>query len=166
MNTVYLDSPLGRLRLTAQNGRLSRVDLLHAPEEQQPMPDAVMEAAACQLKEYFAGARRVFELPLAPQGTAFQQAVWQALACVPYGTVVTYAQLAAVIGQASACRAVANAVGKNPLLILLPCHRVVAGNGIGGFSAGLDVKRWLLHLEQIDFAENTRFPEKYFFTFD
>ena len=98
-------------------------------------------------------------------GTAFQQAVWTALRRIPYGKVTTYGALAAAIGRPTACRAVANAVGKNPVLILLPCHRVVASGGIGGFTGGLHLKRRLLSVESIEIAEKTPFSEKFLFTF-
>lgn len=163
MSVQYLQSPLGLLRLSAQDGALYEI----APAEMagEESPDAATREAARQLEEYFAGKRKEFTLSLAPRGTAFQKDVWAALARVPYGSVVTYAQLAAASGRPSACRAAANAVGKNPLLVVLPCHRVVASDGLGGFSAGLDRKRWLLHHEQVDFSEKRRFEQKYFFTF-
>lgn len=153
MSVQYLRGPLGLLRLSAQDGALYEIAPVETAGEESP--DTATREAARQLEEYFAGKRKEFTLVLAPQGTAFQKDVWAALARVPYGSVVTYAQLAAA----------ANAVGKNPLLIVLPCHRVVASNGLGGFSAGLDRKRWLLHREQVDFSEKRRFEQKYFFTF-
>lgn len=163
MSVQYLRGPLGLLRLSAQDGALYEIAPVETAGEESP--DTATREAARQLEEYFAGKRKEFTLVLAPQGTAFKKDVWAALARVPYGSVVTYAQLAAAAGRPAACRAAANAVGKNPLLIVLPCHRVVASNGLGGFSAGLDRKRWLLHREQVDFSEKRRFEQKYFFTF-
>ena len=157
MSVQYLASPMGVLRLWAREGKLRQIELVPAAE--QDFPDAVTEQAASELQEYFAGKRTEFTVAALPCGSAFQQRVWSALSRVPYGRVVTYGALAAAIGQPSACRAVANAVGKNPLLILVPCHRVVAAAGLGGFSAGLEAKRILLALEGV------QIEEKFFFTF-
>jgi O-6-methylguanine DNA methyltransferase len=107
--------------------------------------------AAAQLGEYFAGRRREFDLQLAPVGTDFQLRVWRALCEIPYGAVRNYGDLARAIGQPTASRAVGQANGRNPLPIVIPCHRVIAGDGtIGGFSAGLDVKHRLLALEGVE----------------
>lgn len=159
----FVCSPIGVLRLTAQNGKLCEITLTDKVGENDPDPSA--ELAAEQLMEYFSGKRKEFTVALAPRGTPFQRAVWEKLAAVPFGKVVTYGELAAAIGRPTACRAVAGAVGKNPLLIVLPCHRVVAANGLGGFSAGLSVKRALLRHEQVKISEKTAFSEKFFFTF-
>ena len=163
MSVQYLVSPMGVLRLWAREGKLRQIELVPAAE--QDFPDAVTEQAASELQEYFAGKRTEFTVAALPYGSAFQQRVWSALSRVPYGRVVTYGALAAAIGQPTACRAVASAVGKNPLLILIPCHRVVAAAGLGGFSAGLEAKRTLLALEGVQIVEKTPFSEKFFFTF-
>lgn len=163
MSVQYLVSPMGVLRLWAKEGLLRQIELVPAAE--QHFPDAVTEQAASELQEYFAGKRTEFTVAALPYGSAFQQRVWSALSRVPYGRVVTYGALAAAIGQPTACRAVASAVGKNPLLILIPCHRVVAASGLGGFSAGLEAKRTLLALEGVQIVEKTPFSEKFFFTF-
>ena len=163
MSVQYLASPMGVLRLWAREGKLRQIEPVPAAE--QHFPDAVTEQAASELQEYFAGKRTEFTVAALPYGSAFQQRVWSALSRVPYGRVVTYGALAAAIGQPTACRAVASAVGKNPLLILIPCHRVVAAAGLGGFSAGLEAKRTLLALEGVQIVEKTPFSEKFFFTF-
>ncbi|MBQ7871496.1 MAG: methylated-DNA--[Oscillospiraceae bacterium] len=150
-------TPIGPLVLEEGEGGVTRLLPGEGTEE--------ASAAAAQLREYFAGERREFTVDLAPAGTPFQKAVWAAMCRIPYGKVVTYGQLAAAIGRPTACRAVANAVGKNPILILQPCHRVVAAGGLGGFSAGLEKKRALLRLEGVEIAENSPFSEKYIFTF-
>jgi methylated-DNA-[protein]-cysteine S-methyltransferase len=107
--------------------------------------------AAVQLREYFAGRRREFDLPLAPVGTDFQLRVWRALCEIPYGTLRNYADIARAIGQPGAARAVGQAAGCNPLPIVIPCHRVIASDGtIGGYSGGLDIKHRLLALENIE----------------
>lgn len=163
MSVQYLTSPMGVLRLWAREGKLRQIELVPAAE--QDFPDPITEQAAVELQEYFAGKRTEFTVAALPCGSAFQQRVWSALSRVPYGRVVTYGALAAAIGQPTACRAVASAVGKNPLLILVPCHRVVAAAGLGGFSAGLEAKRILLTLEGVQIEEKTPFSEKFFFTF-
>lgn len=105
-------------------------------------------AVIAQLDEYFAGARRKFDLPLAPRGTPFQQKVWRELRKIPYGRTITYATLAHRAGNDAACRAVGAANGRNPLPIVVPCHRVIGADGsLTGFGGGLDAKRALLKLE-------------------
>ncbi len=163
MSVQYLPSPLGLLKLRAQEGILREIAVV--TEQGIESPDETTQKTAAQLEEYFAGKRREFTVELAPVGTAFQRSVWAALRSVPYGKVTTYGALAAAIGKPTACRAVANAVGKNPILILLPCHRVVASGGIGGFTGGLHLKRRLLQVESIEIAEKAPFLEKFLFTF-
>ncbi|MBR4308166.1 MAG: methylated-DNA--[Oscillospiraceae bacterium] len=159
----YLDSPVGILKLIADQRKLRSVELVERAGENRP--NAPTEEAARQLREYFRGERKEFDLFLIYSGTNFERLVWSAMSEIPYGKMVTYGQLAAKIGQPTACRAVANAVGKNPFLILLPCHRVVASHGLGGFSAGLEAKRKLLTLEGIEISESSVFSGKYLFTF-
>jgi O-6-methylguanine DNA methyltransferase len=110
--------------------------------------NAFLRAAVRQLREYFEGARREFDLPLDLRGTSFQLQVWRALTRIPHGETRTYAQIASQIGRPKATRAVGSANGRNPLPIIVPCHRVIStGGGLGGYSAGLDFKRRLLALE-------------------
>lgn len=163
MSIRYLQSPVGILRLTADGGSLREIAL--TDEMGQDAPDPATDLAAEQLMEYFSGKRKEFTLKLSLRGTPFQRAVWQKLAEIPFGSVVTYGDLARSVGRPSAVRAAANAVGKNPLLIVLPCHRVVAANGLGGFTGGLSVKRTLLRLERVEISEKSAFSEKFFFTF-
>ena len=163
MSVRYLRTPVGVLRLSAQDGRLREIARTEAAGEDDP--DPATDRAAEQLMEYFSGKRKEFTIELAPLGTPFQRAVWAKLAEIPFGKVVTYGELARAIGRPTACRAAANAVGKNPLLIVLPCHRVVAADGLGGFSAGISVKRALLRRERVIFSEKSVFSEKFFFTF-
>jgi methylated-DNA-[protein]-cysteine S-methyltransferase len=107
--------------------------------------------AAVQLGEYFAGQRQEFDLDLAPGGTEFQLRVWRALRAIPYGAVRNYGDIARAIGQPGAARAVGQAVGSNPLPIVIPCHRVIASDGsIGGFSGGLPIKHRLLAIENVE----------------
>ena len=110
---------------------------------------AVVEQAIAQLKEYFVGDRQEFELPLEPIGTEFQSSVWKSLTEIKFGSTVSYSEQATSLGRASAVRAVASANGRNPISIVIPCHRVVAASGgLGGFAGGLDAKRWLLAHER------------------
>ncbi|KFL43462.1 cysteine methyltransferase [Lysinibacillus sp. BF-4] len=109
---------------------------------------AVMQQAICELTAYLNGDLRTFTTPLAPQGTDFQQRVWQALQAIPYGQTKNYKQVAELIGNANASRAVGNANNKNPILIMIPCHRVIGANGkLVGYGAGLPLKEQLLKLE-------------------
>lgn len=109
----------------------------------------IIRRAGEQLAEYFAGRRQQFDLPLAPQGTPFQKKVWQALCQIPYGETRSYGQLAKIIGNEKACRAVGMANNRNPIMIFIPCHRVIGADGsLTGYAGGLDIKRQLLELEQ------------------
>lgn len=163
MFTEYLETPLGLLRLTANETALCRIAL--AEKRGESVPNAVTQEAVLQLSEYFLKIREDFSVPLAPQGTAFQKSVWAALKRIPYGKVVTYGQLATAVGNAKAVRAAASAVGKNPLALILPCHRVVAANGLGGFAWGLAAKRTLLRLEGVEIPKKSAFSENFLFTF-
>ncbi len=160
---AYYNSPIGILEIRADQRKLRGISLVS--EAGEAAPNEVTDKVIQQLSEYFDGKRQDFSLFFIPMGTDFQREVWMKLAEIPYGKVVTYGQLAAAIGQPTACRAVAQAVGQNPFLILLPCHRVVAADGLGGFSAGTDAKRKLLAVEGVEFSEKMPISEKFFFTF-
>ena len=158
MPVAGLASPVGPLWLTEKDGHLVALDRtcpspVHCPPEAislpgQPVASPLLHEAREQLAAYFAGRLRRFDLPLAPQGTPFQLRVWRALQDIPYGRTCSYAELAAAVGSPRACRAVGLAHGRNPLMIVIPCHRVIAaGGGLGGYSGGLDIKRFLLRLE-------------------
>ena len=155
--TVYFDempSPVGTLRLVADDVGLRQIAFETERHPKPVAPDWVRSAEALafarvQLQAYFAGTRQHFELPLHPLGTPFQCTVWHALAQIPYGTTLSYGELARHIGQPQAMRAVGAANGRNPLPIVLPCHRVIGANGsLTGFGGGLPTKRWLLELER------------------
>jgi len=110
--------------------------------------DPLLLDAADQLRAYFAGELRRFDLPLSPRGTAFQHRVWDAVAAIPYGATATYSEVAASIGSPRACRAVGAANGRNPLPLIVPCHRVIGSTGgLTGYGGGLEAKRALLDLE-------------------
>lgn len=154
MNAFFdsLDSPIGRLTVVVDaDGALTHV--LFAA--QAPPPGAVPDAAACasasaQLREYFAGERRVFELPLAPRGTDFQRRVWDALGAIGWGETVDYGSLAARLGRPGAARAVGRANATNPIPIVVPCHRVIGRDGSPtGYAGGVEAKVRLLALEGV-----------------
>ena len=147
------DSPVGPLLLAAGAHGLKRVHFqagrhpLRAPSQWQ-RDAAPFTGALGQLGEYFAGKRRSFSVPLAPDGTSFQRSVWQALTAIPYGETISYAELARRVGHAGAARAAGLANGANPLPIFVPCHRVIGSDGsLTGFGGGLAIKRALLELE-------------------
>jgi methylated-DNA-[protein]-cysteine S-methyltransferase len=147
---MAMQSPVGTLWLSAERDQLVALDLPDrpAPAVQIGQNDVLVRAAA-QLAEYFAGERRVFDLPLVPAGTEFQRAVWHALARIPFGVTCSYGDLARVIGRPSASRAVGAANGANPIAIILPCHRVIGASGaLTGYGGGLPMKRWLLDHER------------------
>lgn len=164
MAVAYFRSPIGLLQLTADQRKLRGLRLIDK-EDKPAAPNGITESVCAQLEAYFAGTLQAFSFAMLPHGTAFQVRVWAALSRVPYGKVVTYGQLASAIGQPTACRAVANALGANPILLALPCHRVVAATGLGGFSSGMPAKRQLLRHEGILSADSDRILKKFFFTF-
>ncbi len=108
----------------------------------------LIEEAAGEMEEYLSGSRKEFTVPVAPEGTDFQKEVWGAMQDIPYGSTATYGEIAKEIGRPGAARAVGMACGANPIPIIIPCHRVVASNGIGGYSGGLAIKRRLLGMER------------------
>lgn len=141
-------TPMGRITLASDGAAITNLVFGAAQLDGVETPTALTNEAANQIQEYLAGKRTVFDLPLAPAGTAFQQQVWRALQDIPYGTTRSYAQVAAAIGKPKAMRAVGGANNKNPLPILIPCHRVVGQNGdLVGYAAGVGIKKFLLDLE-------------------
>ena len=153
--TVSMKTPIGVLQIEGDDKVITEVTLPGRGDEPaftrrtSPLPTAVSEAVA-QLDEYFAGERTQFDLPLELEGTTFQKQVWWALADIPYGKTISYAELARMVGRPTAFRAVGQANGANPIPIILPCHRVLASGGrIGGYGGGLAMKRQLLAIEGI-----------------
>ena len=145
-HVVYANSPVGRLTLASCNGQLTH--LLFGEHFAETETDAVIESALQQLREYFSGSRKHFDLPLNPQGTQFQLAVWHALLTIPYGKTASYSDIARAIGRPKACRAVGQANHVNPISIIIPCHRVVGANGnLTGYGGGMAIKTALLSLE-------------------
>lgn len=156
MKHRVIDSPLGPLTLVVdETGALAALytdGQQHGPAETGvelgERDDTVAQAAVDQLGEYFAGTRTAFDLPLSPAGTDFQRRVWAALRDIPYGATETYGHLAERIGSPRGTRAVGAATGRNPISIVVPCHRLVGSSGeLTGYAGGLARKRWLLDLE-------------------
>ena len=145
-------SPCGPLVLAARHDRLVQ---LHLPESSDPPPQgtdrltSILKRTAVQLAEYFAGTRTEFELDLAAEGTAFQRRVWDQLVTIPFGTTTSYGAIAHAIGRPAASRAVGAANGRNPIAIIVPCHRVIGSTGaLTGFGGGLPLKQFLLAHER------------------
>ena len=149
--SIMVESPLGRLIITAQDGFVCSIGLCKdsAVEITPANADSeILRKAATELREYFAGTRTEFTFPMRAEGTPFQQKVWQALREIPYGQTKSYGEIAGVIGQAKASRAVGMACNRNPIMIAVPCHRVVGASGtLVGYAYGTEIKRKLLTLE-------------------
>ena len=149
---AVLPAPFGAVAVFVQTEQVS-IELLTEMHAPKPAETKIAQTVASQIESYFSNSKTNFKLPITQHGTPFQQRVWHAIAKIPCGRVLTYAELAAQVG--SGARAVANACGANNLPLIVPCHRVVAKNGIGGFMQGnpdgLKVKRWLLKHEGIEF---------------
>ena len=142
-----VDTPIGPLTLEASDHGLQAIRFPGAQATCDRDPEA-LEAAAAQLREYFAGERTAFDLDLDLAGTPLQRAVWERLQAIPYGETVTYTELAHAVGRPNAVRAVAAAVGRTPVPVVVPCHRVVGADGsLTGYAGGLERKRALLDLE-------------------
>ncbi|MDO4739355.1 MAG: methylated-DNA--[protein]-cysteine S-methyltransferase [Eubacteriales bacterium] len=150
MRYCYMASPVGRLLLFERDGAIERVEFDRDPPQGAIEEEsALLSACQGQLREYFAGERRRFELLLRPLGTPFQRACWQALQQIPYGRTCSYADIARSIGRPKACRAVGGANHVNPISIIIPCHRVIGASGaLVGYGGGLPIKEYLLCLER------------------
>jgi methylated-DNA-[protein]-cysteine S-methyltransferase len=154
MNYTYLETPIGTLLIAGDEEAVRRIEFPKNGKAARPSAEwressrgAVAEAVR-QLREYFAGKREEFDLPLAPEGTDFQREVWRRLQEIPYGETISYGELAKRVGNPKASRAVGAANGQNPIPIVIPCHRVIGANGkLTGFGGGLPTKEALLALE-------------------
>lgn len=143
-----LNTPVGQLKIVSDGAGITAVRFTDAPLTGEK-PDAISRLAKQQLQEYFQGQRRVFDIPLAPQGTPFQRQVWRSLCDIPYGETTCYQHIATAISNPRAVRAVGAANGKNPVAVIIPCHRVIGKDGsLTGYAGGLERKSWLLALEQ------------------
>lgn len=165
---LFHPTPIGDLLIAGDGESLSLIGFPQGKGRREPYPDWTEDSTAFaavrqQLDAYFGGTLRRFDIPLAPRGTEFQLAVWEALTHIPYGETITYGDLAIRIGNPTAVRAVGAANGANPIPIVVPCHRVIGADGsLTGFGGGLDTKRWLLRHEGAaghrERAEQSRLP--------
>ena len=150
---TYYQSPIGKLRLRANDEGLLAVDHTCQQEHHDPhwvhdKHQSILQRAITELNEYFEKSRITFTIPLEPQGTPFQQQVWQQLQTIPYGQTYSYSDIASAINQPRAVRAVGAANGRNPLSIFIPCHRVIGKNGkLTGYAGGMQTKKFLLDFE-------------------
>lgn len=156
----FIESPIGTLCLTANNHALIGLDILTGKKKNAPFDGeennvhSVLEQTAKQLNEYFTGKRQNFTVKLEPAGTVFQKKAWDGLLHIPFGQTWSYQQLASHVGDAKACRAVGMANNKNPIAIIIPCHRVIGKDGsLTGYASGLENKTWLL-------THETRFAQR------
>lgn len=149
-HTRFIETTLGLIGISEIDGFITEIFLeKDTPQKAGGEQTSVLKEAEEQLMEYLSGTRKVFNLPLAANGTDFQNLVWETLRKIPYGEIRSYKQVAEMIGKPNASRAVGMANNKNPVLIVTPCHRVIGANGkLVGYAAGLDIKEKLLKLEQ------------------
>ncbi|MGN0550920.1 MAG: methylated-DNA--[protein]-cysteine S-methyltransferase [Acutalibacteraceae bacterium] len=145
---VY-DTELGKIRIIEKNGFVTELGFLSHNSVDYVNPSKITDETAKQIEEYIKGQRKSFDIPIKPSGTDFQITVWENLVKIPYGETRTYLEIARQIGRPQACKAVGKANNKNPLLIIIPCHRVIgSNNSLTGYAAGLDVKQKLLEIEK------------------
>jgi methylated-DNA-[protein]-cysteine S-methyltransferase len=148
MSVVYYQTPIGTCKITEQDGFISAISILDEAVEPTEPETPVLQLAINQLEEYFAGTRKVFDLPIKQDGTDFQQQVWQCLMQIDYGKTITYTKQSKLMNNPLAIRAIAAANGKNNLWVVVPCHRVIGANGeLTGYAGGLWRKKWLLEHE-------------------
>lgn len=149
IHTRIIYTPLGNMIATANESAITSLDFTDEAIRVENDDTPLLIQLEKELKNYFEGKLHTFTLPLAPQGTPFQEAVWKMLCSISYGETISYAREAALFGNPKAIRAVANANGRNPIAILIPCHRVIASDGtLGGYSGGIEKKKFLLKLEK------------------
>jgi len=148
MVTAYISTPLGSAKLEGDENGISSVTVIESDEPESKIIPEVLVDAVYQLNEYFEGERQNFDLLINPEGTEFQKKVWNSLLEIPYGKTISYLELSKKLGDVKAIRAVASANGKNPLWIIIPCHRVIGSDGsLTGYAGGLHRKKWLLNHE-------------------
>lgn len=146
-----METPMGLLEIRADETGVLAVSFLdRMPEDGNVRPNPITDRCEQELREYFAGRRREFSVPLNPQGTSFQQQVWQQLLTLPYGKTATYLDISKNLGDPKLTRAVGSANGKNPICIIVPCHRVIGTDGtLTGYAGGMHRKKWLLRHEGV-----------------
>ena len=148
MVTAYISTPLGSAKLEGNENGISSVTVIESDEPESKIIPEVLVDAVYQLNEYFEGERQNFDLLINPEGTEFQKKVWNSLLEIPYGKTMSYLEHSKKLGDVKAIRAVASANGKNPLWIIIPCHRVIGSDGsLTGYAGGLHRKKWLLNHE-------------------
>ncbi len=148
MVTAYISTPLGSAKLEGDENGISSVTVIESDEPESKIIPEVLVDAVYQLNEYFEGERQNFDLLINPEGTEFQKKVWNSLLEIPYGKTMSYLEHSKKLGDVKAIRAVASANGKNPLWIIIPCHRVIGSDGsLTGYAGGLHRKKWLLNHE-------------------
>ena len=158
MQSVQFKSTLGIIEITGDDAGVQTISIQEEqPIKKQPIPK-VLEASVKQLKEYIEGSRTTFTFLMNPKGTEFQKQVWNILLTIPFGKTLPYLEVAQIYGNTKAVRAVAAAIGKNPILVAVPCHRVIGSNGsLVSFASGLDKKKWLLEKEGFPFQTEIPF---------
>jgi|WP_321245319.1 methylated-DNA-[protein]-cysteine S-methyltransferase len=148
MEICIIKSPLGYTKIVGDDDGISQVTVLNSEEKETDIIPTELEDCVIQLREYFEGNRTTFDLKLNPQGTDFQNVIWKLLQEIPHGRTISYLQLSKRLGDVKAIRAVANANGKNPIWIIVPCHRVIGSDGsLTGYAGGLHRKKWLIEHE-------------------
>ena len=153
---IYLESPIGLLEICGEDEWITSIYFVESARE-EVVPSPAVEKCAQQLEEYFAGKRKEFDLPLRPEGTEFRQRVWNQLQLIPFGETISYHILAKQLGDPKCIRAAGSANGKNPVSIIIPCHRVIGSDGkLIGYAGGLWRKKWLLNHEN-SMVENDLF---------
>lgn len=150
MSSMSIDSPFGKISIFEENGFVVKIGFFSEACAAENSDSPTLKAAAAQLEEYFSGGRKDFSVPLNPQGTDFQKKVWRAAEKIKFGQTASYKRIAELVGKPNAARAVGGALGRNPVPILIPCHRIVGANGrLTGFALGLDCKKKLLEIEKL-----------------
>ena len=158
MESIQFKSTLGVIEITGDDAGIQTIRIQEEHQiRERPIPK-VLEASVEQLKEYIEGSRTTFTFLMNPKGTEFQKQVWKILLTIPFGKTLPYLEVAQIYGNTKAVRAVAAAIGKNPILVAVPCHRVIGSNGsLVGFAAGLEKKKWLLENEGFPFQAEIPF---------
>ena len=156
----YLDTPLGLFEFMATEQGIRKAifcgDKVSADKKYEDKTNDITALCKQQLIEYFAGQRQVFTVPLDPQGTPFQQSVWGCLAKIPFGSVKSYGEIAKMLDKPKASQAVGGANGRNPITLIVPCHRVIGGDGsLTGYAGGVERKLWLLNHEGVEVKQST-----------
>lgn len=148
MESCIINSPLGDTKIVGDENGITQVTILDSEENETDIIPSELEECVIQLNEYFEGSRKQFDLKLNPEGTTFQKKVWKQLEAIPFGKTISYLELSKQLGDLKKIRAAASANGKNPIWIIIPCHRVIGSDGsLTGYAGGLHRKKWLINHE-------------------